>query len=186
MPDEVRKIYEAINKVDQASVDRHNHLVEHINKLHAQQGNGMRNERVEVVKELVTHIYGKATAYTNLIIIAGYVAFYTMWGSVKNDLPTTWMLLAGLLITFSLIMFVSFEIYKMILTGVHHKKVNAVLQEDGTDGAIIKVKRLEQEFETRMYKFWLWILVPTVGSGVGAGVILIISFGQQLLAELAS
>jgi len=175
-----------IRKVDQASVDRHNSLVNDLNRMQAQKAAGMRNDRVEVVKELLSHIYGKATAYTNLIIIAGYVAFYSMWGSMKDHLPREWMLTAGLLITLSVILFVSVEIYKMILTGLHYKKVNKVLNDDQTERAISTIQQLEQEFNRRMYGFWLLMLIPTIITGIGSGIILAVAFAQQLLLELVA
>lgn len=43
-------------------------------------------KRVENVVKIMAALYDKAAAYTNLIIIAGYAAFFAIWGNVKTFL----------------------------------------------------------------------------------------------------
>ena len=61
-----------------------------------------QDKRKEEIVKIMAALYDKAAAYTNLIIIAGYAAFFAVWGNVKAQLGKREMLYAALFITISL------------------------------------------------------------------------------------
>ncbi|PIP19226.1 MAG: hypothetical protein COT38_05815 [Candidatus Omnitrophica bacterium CG08_land_8_20_14_0_20_41_16] len=54
-------------------------LVEHINEIIKQQNLTGQVSLIEQQKEILSHIYQKASSYTNLIILAGYVGIFGIW-----------------------------------------------------------------------------------------------------------
>jgi hypothetical protein len=44
-----------------------------------------REKRIEAATRITAALYDKAAAYTNLVIIAGYAAFFAVWGNIKDN-----------------------------------------------------------------------------------------------------
>jgi len=79
---------------------------EQLEALEASETERQKNEMLEAVIKTVTAIYTSAKAYANVIIIAGYVAFFTTWGFVRADISKTASFWALLLTMFSVAVFV--------------------------------------------------------------------------------
>src|SRR5688572_20847673 len=72
---------------------------------------------IETQIKIITASYDKAAAYTNLIVVAGYAAFFGLWTLTKPYLPRELALWAALLMLLSAATFVVFEVYKMNVTS---------------------------------------------------------------------
>ncbi|HDV5280191.1 TPA: hypothetical protein RI749_003017, partial [Vibrio cholerae] len=130
--------------MERRCVDRHNDLVGHINRMSEQQARMMTNENIAAAKEVVAHVYGKANSYSNVIIAAGYVGFFTLWSSLKSDLPQWAILSSGALILISLMTFIGFELYKMISVSVQMHRVSKRLQKPDMS-TLNEIQRIEQK-----------------------------------------
>ncbi len=72
--------------------------------------NEQQNKLVDDIIKINSALYEKATAYTNVVILAGYVAFFSVWNNMKVYLTKSEMLQSASAVTFSLIVFISWEI----------------------------------------------------------------------------
>src|SRR6266542_2059685 len=70
-------------------------------------------QRVEAAAKLIASLYDKAVAYTNVVIIAGYAAFFAVWANTKSYLGKRETLWAALLVLISILCYVSSETTKM-------------------------------------------------------------------------
>lgn len=68
-------------------------------------------------KELMAHTYEKAQAYEKAVIAAGYAGFFATWGFLKDTLNETLMVIASMMVTVSLSVFIAFQVYQMIVTS---------------------------------------------------------------------
>lgn len=59
-------------------------------------------------------VYAKGRDYTNVIMVAGYVALLTLWSGVAKDIAPVWRLSSGGLIAISLLAFLTWEVVKMV------------------------------------------------------------------------
>jgi hypothetical protein len=170
-----------IYQMEQRCTDRHNELAEHINRINHEQAKVQVEQNIEIIKEIVSHTYDKANAYSNLIIAAGYVGFFTLWTSLKKDLPDWAILASGTLILLSMMTFIGFEIYKMISGAVHMHKVTNRLQSPTMD-ALMQIQELEQQANLRNARVWIYTVIPTVISGFLAGFVLLFCFLASLFS----
>lgn len=170
-----------IYQMEQRCTDRHNELAEHINRINHKQAKVQVEQNIEIIKEIVSHTYDKANAYSNLIIAAGYVGFFTLWTSLKKDLPDWAILASGTLILLSMMTFIGFEIYKMISGAVHMHKVTNRLQSPTMD-ALMQIQELEQQANLRNARVWVYTVIPTVISGFLAGFVLLVCFLVSLFS----
>ena len=141
-----------------------------------------RQQRIDVIIKVTSALFDKAVAYTNVIILAGYAAFFAVWSTMKVSMSKSEMLLTAFCITFSLVFFVFWEVTKMIinsksLTGLT-KVLNAPPHE--FNKRLAEQQKPEQRLNVRLMKYWVIILVLTVVPGLVAGAVLLLSFGRQL------
>jgi hypothetical protein len=142
-----------------------------------------RNQRIDAKIKVASAMYDKAAAYTNLIILAGYAAFFTVWSTMKARMSNTEMLIAAFCVTFSLVFFVFFEVARMVvsaksLTGLA-KVLKAPRQE--FDQKLAEQETAAQRLNISFIKVWIVIMVLTVVPGLVAAAVLLWSFGRQLI-----
>lgn len=167
--------------MERRCIERHNDLAGHINRMSQQQARMMNNENINVAKEVVAHVYGKANSYSNVIIAAGYVGFFTLWTSLKSDLPQWAILTSGALILISLLTFIGFELYKMIAVSIQMNRISRRLQAP-TLSTLTEIQQIEKKSALINAKVWIFTLIPTVLTGFGAGLILLYCFISEFIA----
>lgn len=88
--------------------------------------------REEIIK-IHSVLFDKAQAYTTLIFTLGYAGFFTLWNNTKDRLPTRVTALAAILVLFSLLVFLAWEVYLMHLRGQDNQDIMTVLESGGAD-----------------------------------------------------
>ena len=130
--------------------------------------------RKQLILEIATALYDKSIAYTNLILVAGYAAFITVWSSSKDYLSSCQYRSSILLLLFSLLVFVLWEIAKMVMTGLLQQKQAAVVSASPESfwAEMAKLQQFEQSFLLRSMGAWPIVLAFTIVPGVLAIAIL--------------
>ena len=163
------------------SIKRNQELVESLNAvIHEQKLTG-QIAVIEQQKQILAHIYEKAAAYTNLIMVGGYAGLFAVWQFTRHSLSTTVTLFIAVLAMTSLICFVGFEVYKNVTTSLFLLRLGRVISSHVPEQDRIEAWQLAVTgHATRQAKLWPFFLIPTVTTGFIAGVVLLIA----LLFEL--
>ena len=140
------------------------------------------DQRIDIMIKVASALYDKAVAYTNVIILAGYAAFFTVWSTMKAKMSHREMLVAAFCITFSLVFFVFWEVTKMIVNSKSLTGLLNVLKAPPQefDQRLAEQQKADQRLNIRLLRFWIVILVFTVVPGLIAAAVLLWSFGRQL------
>lgn len=140
------------------------------------------DQRIDIMVKVASALYDKAVAYTNIIILAGYAAFFTVWSTMKAKMSHIEMLVVAFCITFSLVFFVFWEVTKMIVNSKSLKGLLNVLKAPPQefDQQLAELQKADQRLNIRLLRFWIVILVFTVVPGLIAAAVLLWSFGRQL------
>jgi len=120
-------LFNIIQKVEQASIERDKKLADTIDSAIRQQNISGQISSFQQHKEILALVYQKSSAYANLIIIGGYAGMFAIWQFTKTYLNETIVIITALLITTSIILFAGFEVYKMISTAFFMKRLNRIL-----------------------------------------------------------
>lgn len=179
------RLARAMQQIDQARVKDSTRLSDAVNRIAQTQAEAVARQQLDGIKEILTHTYGKAQTYTNIVTAAGYAAFFSMWASIRNDLPRQVMLLAGLLMTVSVSLFVIAEIHKMATSASYFKSLHQKLAEEPTLNLVEETKNYEKAHAEKQYRAWLLLFYPCLVTGVLAGALLAGCFVVELLKELA-
>jgi membrane-anchored glycerophosphoryl diester phosphodiesterase (GDPDase) len=133
---------------------------------------------------ILSALYDRAASYTNLILAAGYAGFFTVWTTMKDTLSQTESLIAALSVTFSLLVFVFWEVGVMLCAA---KDLGAIQQaldapQEKFEKLIQQAKISQERRSVSVRRLWFVILLATIVPGlIGAGV-LIYSFIRQLIS----
>jgi hypothetical protein len=178
----MQEFWRALDRLARQSVNMHNELAGHINRLSQQQAMDMQKKQIDILKEILTHSYDKSTTYANLIIIAGYVAFFSLWKEVKEFLPVKAALASALLMAISALLFVLYEIFKMIYGSIYFRNIGKEIEEIKDPQTFIeKIQKGQQKFSTLNFRVWYIVLIPTLGTGLSGAAILVYYFVKGLL-----
>jgi hypothetical protein len=157
-------------------------LGEHVNRLSRRQAEHDHDRQLQAAHDLVAKIYSQSISYTNLIMVVGYAGLLTLWSKLKPDLPPALFSLTGLLIGLSLVLFISWELVKMV--GGHLKIRRLQKSLEGAKpgpGTIARFQNELQGYEAGWAKLWPWFFIPTLISGIGASLLLLGFFGWKLI-----
>jgi len=155
--------------------------------------------RIRLAKEVIDGqiklygaLYDKTIAYTNLLLAAGYAGVFGVWSFTRPYLTKRQSLSVASLVLASLTIFVFFEIWKGVVTGVATgRRAKAIFGDDDQEApeAEVFIDRLRQ-FEVantkdalRLSKIWPLAWGASVLLGLAGVMVLLAAFFNRLWAE---
>lgn len=137
-------------------------------------------EQVEAQVKMLTVIFDKATAYTNLLLIGAYAGFFGLWQLTRDHLSKPQALWSALLVIVSLTFFVIFEVTKMVVIqkDISAKAKALNLPECRNNPQVLaqrmnEIATAHERIGFRFMRFWVFTMIVTVGAGLaGAGVLM--------------
>lgn len=130
-------------------------------------------QRGHSVREEAREYLAANTHYTQLVMMVGYGAFFTLWVQTKQQMSGWLFASTGLLITVSLLVFIVVELAKAYVQGKYLPLVVAG-ELDQTE---------YEEKLRRQARHWLWTFVVSVSTGLAAGCSLLFWFLYRTLLE---
>lgn len=142
-----------------------------------------QDKRVEVIIKVTSALFDKSSAYFNIIIVAGYVAFFTVWKIMQHLMSKEAMLWSALLISISCLVFIMWQIIVLIIHTLNSKMLAHAFQ--GPPETLMKrIEECQQRQSLnniRLMKYWIWQLLLTVLPGLAGAIIMINSFLSSLI-----
>ena len=126
--------------------------------------NDVIEKRKHHINELLQSSYKSAQTYATVVIAGGYAVFFTTWSKVQIEFTIFFKYYSLLPMLFSLIIFIVWEIYKMIKSSIIMQKQAKVLSVNNElfEGELEKLIVKEQNYQTMNTKIWPGILVLTL------------------------
>lgn len=126
--------------------------------------------------KIASESFDKGSAYTNLIIFAGYGAFFALWSMIHSDLSPLPAALAILLMLISASVFVFFEIYRMASTATMMRPLYQLIENPDGQLPLAVMQQKVRDFQeqsrritisfNRVWEVVLVVCVPTGGLAV--------------------
>jgi len=128
---------------------------------------------IETLVKILSSSYDKAVAYNNVLIVAGYAAFFAIWGATKPAL-THWVSIASaLLMVTSATVFVLFELLKMVHTSRAMTQLQSITADEEARKSPEVLQSKIKEYEAaqrlgslRFLRIWVVVLVITASTSV--------------------
>jgi hypothetical protein len=137
-------------------------------------------EAMDKLREIVAEVYGQTTAYTNLVLAAGYAGSFAVWQFVEKYMSLKSRFWSALLLTISLALFVGYELYKMVRESWkmrHLADAMMRLPESRRLEALQAILMNKRILEARL---WAFFVVPTAATGLAAAGLLVSVFIAKL------
>lgn len=160
-------------------------VVEHIAK---EQQAKLAREIAEAQQKIITVSYDKAASYATIIIFGGYAGFFSIW-NLSNQYLSKWQTIwSALLILISLLLFVLFEVFKMIAVSrilLAQKNVLRLPEvQSDPERLLHEIKKLEQSqnsFGRVFVIIWTVVVVICAVCALSAAAVLIYAFISGLV-----
>lgn len=126
---------------------------------------------------IAAKVYGNATNYTNFVIFAGYAGLFSFITLSREHIVGKTFILCLALAALSLIGFMAFELFKMIVTALSARKAAMIIR---SPKSLQDIKANVEDYETRMkqvamltFAVWPFFLIPIVLSGFASAFLLL-------------
>jgi hypothetical protein len=143
-----------------------------------------REEIVRFYTDLLSGMYDKGTTYVTLVVGAGYVGFFAIWGYVQEYLARWEILTTALLMGFSLLVFIVWQVYAMMVMGLQHYRLAAgiVAAPNEFDAVVKKHTEAENKERVRLTRLWPVILGLSALPGLAGGILLLVACARHLIS----
>lgn len=115
-----------------------------------------------------------SAAYNQVIILAGYAAFFAVWSTVADQIPQWVMLLSGALMVISVIVYVGWTVVGMVVLQSYNARMVAELSK-GYEGFYSRLAAVEEQglrLRGRLLKRWLAVVIVAGSTALVAAVLL--------------
>ena len=172
---------EYVDQLRREWLNRDRELTGYIDSILKQLNRNGQLSLLEQQKQIFAHLFQKASAYTNLIIFAGYAGILGGWNLTREYIDKTIAVRIALLFFSSLFLFIVHEVWNMITGALFFRKLNRIILKAVPENERVAAWQLAtNEFSLKQLRIWFFFLVPTALSGFGAGIIII----YQLIMNL--
>ncbi len=145
-----------------------------------------KNETIDTLTKVMSGAYSQAMAYTNVVILAGYAAAFTIWNFTRAYLPEPTVLWIALLLTISAAVFIVFETYKMIVNARSLRSFHGAVKPDQSpeefQAAMKDFQSRQQRMVLQSTVVWTITLCIVIPTGYGAVLILAWNFLSRLFS----
>jgi hypothetical protein len=143
---------------------------------------------VETQIKILTTSYDKAAAYNNVVIIAGYAAYFGLWSLTKTYITRDQAMWSALLMGSSMATFVFFQVFQMMFVSHSlHKKYltfSEKIRGKPAPEVLAELKKLEEGGKRATLRFlpiWRIHLLVAVSTGLLGFLVLGYAFVLALL-----
>jgi hypothetical protein len=96
----------------------------------------------EVVASYQSRLLEASSGYNQVVVLAGYAGFFTIWSAVRDDVPHWLLLISGALMGVSLIIYVAWTVWGMVLKQTHIQRMIEEIAK-GPEGYLARVQAAE-------------------------------------------
>ncbi len=132
--------------------------------------------------ELNARIYEKADSHNNVMMLAGYAGIFAIWGFVKDFLSKNASLWISILLGFSLLLFVLFELISMYMRSRPALKF-AKLPISNAEEYLAALPAFQSDMNRQVLAavfVWRLLFYPTVLAGLSAAILLMLNVIRRL------
>lgn len=161
-------------------VQEHNKMLIEIEKKRLQQ----EQERIasayaDAQIKVLSSAFDKSMSYVNFIILGGYAGFFGLWQLTKDFISKQQSLYAALFALTSLVFFISFELYKMVVSHRSMIRQSKVLYSNECRSnpqllldEINKLQSVQERSTPKFMRIWaITFFIAIISALTGAGIL---------------
>lgn len=131
---------------------------------------------VDAQKELLDVSMRAASNYTNVIMVVGYAAIFTLWTQTKEQLTVGTSFWVAIFLCASVLAFIAWEVFGMVMRSVVNIRMARVVADVSEyTQRLREAVAKQQEFGRKMYKPWVVTVSVAAGCGLAAFLIMLVA-----------
>jgi hypothetical protein len=140
-------------------------------------------ERMDNVVKSQLQVFERAQAFSNAMILAGYAGIFGLWSLSKDALTRTTIDVVALLVGVSLIIYVTWEIYGMIMRANSGFRFQKLIGKQPAEFFKLAVDydTEQRKIGARVAVHWRFAVIPSIVLAYIGALILIYNFAANLL-----
>jgi hypothetical protein len=131
-----------------------------------------KQEAIDAIVEIQGKLYERASAYMNLMLLAGYAGGFTIWSNSSGNFSQKSNVCIGLSLGLSLTSFILFEVFKMLANALSFIKMRRLIRsKDNPEKFLKDIQRLyhkAMEPKIAYIPFWLITMGVSVSGALFA------------------
>lgn len=145
----------------------------------------------ENIRKIYQEIHGHFANYIRVVSGIGYAGIFTIWAFTRESLNESASMIVALLISASLLIFVLWEVFSMIVNqilfiSISKRKLAEIeaLDEKTHDIAVEKTKSLRRKlakWQSRINFLWIFVLIFTILTALSAAGFLTFNFAANAI-----
>ena len=122
------------------------------------------NDKRDWLLKATSTLYDKSASYTNLVMAAGYAAYFAMWSNTVSLISHCLARTSAILMLISLMVFIFWEVAKMVLIGLNNKNLAKVaLAPFNEFDALLQAHQIkEHTLNARLAIAWPLVLIIAI------------------------
>ena len=131
-------------------------------------------KQMEIYAKAGAQIYEKAQAYTNAILLAGYAGVFALLTFAKSLISQTTSGIVVLLVGFSLLVFISWEVVLMVVRAKAAARFEKEITAKPSEVFALQQRHAQEQIRSsaKLHSAWRYILIPTVGAAYAGALLL--------------
>lgn len=140
-------------------------------------------DKNDAIIRFYAQLFDKAAAYMNIIVGLGYGGFFATWSATKAYLTRKELLTSGLLVLFSLFVFVCWQVFFMVFNARNVVRLDVLVKASVAEFPKVRANEELREAKMRYRLRYAWIvaLVLTALPAFGGALVLMYAFVCRLL-----
>lgn len=155
-------------------------LADELSKISNERAREKDVQAMDKLRDLVVSLYREGSAYTNLIIVAGYAGAFAIWHFMETSISQDVRISSALALLISVLCFVSFEVQKMIKEGMRLRGLGEAMLTLPEEKRLETLLALLNKGQLAQTRIWLFFLIPTIAAASVAAALLLCSFVAKL------
>jgi hypothetical protein len=136
----------------------------------------MLGGQIEAQKQILDTAMKAASNYTNVIMVVGYAAIFTLWSQSKDELTAATSFWVAIFLCLSVMAFIAWEVLGMVMRSMSLIKIARAVSDVNLYAERMRESTaLQQEFTRRMFKPWVVVVTVAAGCGLLAFVIMLLA-----------
>lgn len=131
-----------------------------------------------------SRLFEASSGYNQVVVLAAYAGFFTIWSTVRQDVPHWLLLISGALMAISLILYVAWTIASMVVMQGNMVRLLGEYSK-GVDGYLARVQAVEAQnlaAGKRLMRYWKPTLWSSGLTGMVAGLLIAAGAFQAAVA----
>jgi hypothetical protein len=165
-------------------VNEHFNLAQRLDEHLTRYSQDQRTAAADAVRQVMAEVAQQASAYTNLLLVAGYAGIFGVWQIAGDSLPHVWRAVAAALLVLSILLFTSHEFLRMTRQARFQDELLKALESRRPEDWLIGWKAMNAKWRLAEHTLWRRLVIAAAWCAFMAGAVLMVNLVADVVTSV--